>query len=63
MTTIRQHVEHVLNHLDRHYDPEHEKGSIVTTYDMELYEAIGYLATEMDSLNRRIADLEVLANE
>lgn len=63
MTTARDHVERLLDALDRKYDPEHESGSIVTTYDMCLYEAIQYLAGEVDSLARRVADLESHANE
>lgn len=63
MTTLLDQVEHMLDDLDRDYDPEHESGSTVTRYDMDLYSTIQWLAGKIDGLNRRIADLESHANE
>ncbi|MFA6046978.1 MAG: hypothetical protein WC718_18495 [Phycisphaerales bacterium] len=53
-------VESIMYKIDSRYDAEHDvpPGPGVTWADMALYEAVMALATEVDSLRRRVAKLD-----
>jgi len=65
MTTARDHAEQFLHKINSRYDAENDvpPGPDVTWADMALYEAVLYLAAEVDRLGHRVADLESRANK
>lgn len=60
--TATDRIESLVYKIDLRYNPEQDAGP-VTWADAALYTAVLALAAEVDSLHRRIAELEQRANE